>query len=53
MLNVRDRSEAEREIAHTNQLTVLHHEGRIVHQRMLLDEVWTEARAALRALADG
>jgi protein SCO1 len=49
LLNVRYRSEAEREIAHTNQLTVLDAEGQIVHQRASLDEDLTATRAAVRA----
>jgi protein SCO1 len=51
LLNVRYRAEAEREIAHTNQLTVLDAEGRIVHQRPSLDEDLAATLAAVRAAA--
>jgi protein SCO1 len=51
LLNVRYRAEAEREIAHTNQLTVLDPEGRIVHQRPGLDEDLAATLAAVRRAA--
>jgi protein SCO1 len=51
LLNVRYRAEAEREIAHTNQLTVLDAEGRIVHQRPSLDEDLAATLAAVRRAA--
>jgi protein SCO1 len=49
LLDVRYRTEAEKEIAHTNQLTVLDGEGRIVHQRTRLDENLAATLAAVRA----
>jgi protein SCO1 len=47
LLGVRYRQEADREIAHTNELTVLGPDGTIVHQRKGLDEDLDHTLAAL------
>ena len=52
LLGVRYRQEADREIAHTNELTVLSPAGEIVHQRKGLDEPLEHTLDALVAAAD-
>jgi protein SCO1 len=51
LLNVRYRAEPDREIAHTNQLTVLDGGGHIVHQRASLAEDLALTLAAVREAA--
>ena len=51
LLGVRYRQEADREIAHTNELTVLNPAGEIVHQRKALEEDLDRTLGAVRTAA--